>query len=242
MTTISRSRSREETAAIERRLRETGAGEPRSEPRDPERHAEALERALAHPCAHHVWRLDRLWQALGRMRASLGDHDGAIDAQRHAIDHGLSGPGPQVVIAHWHLQAGRRRQADRLLGELRERHPDETTLYHRAGLAYLEAEDHSTAMRWLTAGLGLALEQDGEEGAGAVGMADLRRHCLEALGADPDDELTQRAEALGGSGEPPAGGAAVDPPAALGADAERPEPGSRSCGHCGYEPGGASAP
>lgn len=227
MTTISRSRSRRETGAIVERLQEADRD-------DEEAYAEVLAEAVGHPCAHHVWRLDELWHELALARAALGDHDRAIQAQWTAIEHGLSTrPDPRADIADWHLQAGRRGEADRLFGRLRGEFPDDTWLYANAGLSYLEVEDHSTAMRWLTAGLQLAMEQ-GDPDRIVDRLDQLRRHCVAALGGDPADDLAGRA----GEFEPTA-------PRASPADVStggvvRQDPAGRSCEHCGYEPDAGS--
>lgn len=228
MATISRSRSRRETGAIAVRLRQT-------ERDDREAYAEVLSEAVRHPCAHHVWRLDHLWHELALARAALGDHDRAIQAQWTAIEHGLSTrPDPRADIADWHLQAGRRGGADRLFGRLRGEFPGDPWLYANAGLSYLEAEDHSTAMRWLTAGLELAMEQ-GDPDRIVDRLDQLRRHCVTALGGDPDDDLAGRAEAF----EPTAPRRA---PRDVGAgNGVREDPTGRPCEHCGYEPEPRSA-
>lgn len=73
MSPISQNQSKRQTRALDQWLTES-TGNPASA-------AKAHEAVLAHPCAHHVWPLDRLWNELADELESLGRHDDAAGAR-----------------------------------------------------------------------------------------------------------------------------------------------------------------
>ncbi|MQA13397.1 MAG: hypothetical protein GEV09_04255 [Pseudonocardiaceae bacterium] len=216
MAVITARQSADEMAALERQLSETE--------RDPTAHVGALRAALAHPCSQHGFSQPELWSELARALGGLGDYDGAVEAIEAGVEHGAwAQPHPRADVAEWHLLAGRRDQAEATYATLREQSPRNVWLYNHAGLAYADVGDHTTAVRWLTEGLQVALA-DGASERLVSQLATLRSQSMTELGADPDDELTRAAMA---GPTVPAAPRSTPPQPAL----------SAPCGHCGYDPG-----
>lgn len=192
----------------------------------------AVQRLLAHPCAHHqVW-APELWDQISQLHRRAGEFDTAIDAKRTAIREGLrSVPDPEADIAECHLLAGRRGEADRIFAVLRDRAPDDVWLYHAAGLAYANAGDHSEAERWLRDGIQVAL-RTGDPDQVVAQLADALDASLEALGADPDGALYDCVDAFLKAWQPVAKLRAVPELPELPELAEDEE---RACAHCGFD-------
>lgn len=92
------------------------------------------------------------------------------------------------------------------------------------------ASDHEAAVRWFEGGLEVAM-RDGDPERLVDQLVDLRARSLEALGRDPDDELTRRAQRFVESWEPPPREPLRVSVRTEPAPAEpRPEP----CPHCGW--------
>lgn len=120
-----------------------------------------------------------------------GDHDAAIDALQHAIEHGYdASPDPRSDIAEYHLRAGRADVAAGIWARLREEMPDDVWLYNAAGLSHQEIGAHEHAVSWFTEGLAVAMRTGDPEGLTAQ-LADLRERSLQALGR-PADALQQK--------------------------------------------------
>lgn len=222
MGVISIKQSLAETASLQRRLAETrGDAVPQ---------AEALRAALAPPCARHAFHLDELWADLAQELHNLGHWDAAIEAMEQAIVHGVRAePDPRADIAGWHLQAGRREEADALYAGLRKEFPDDVWLANNAAMAYADVGDHATALEWLTQGLQRTMA-DGDPNRLVDQLVELRRESLTALGHDPDDELTASGVAFAKSWTRPPTSVRFKP------DHLPPEPGRHPCDHCGYDP------
>ena len=187
----------------------------------------ALERLLAHPCAHHEVYAPEVFDDIHQVHRRAGAYDDAIAAKRLAIEAGCrSVPDPEADIAECHLLAGRRDEADRLFATLAERDREDAWLYNAAGFAYADAGDHREAERWLRAGVDVALATGDPDGV--VGqLLDALEASLEALGEPTDDALAERVEAFEADWEP------GRPRRPWGHDPELVE---RACAHCGYDP------
>lgn len=187
----------------------------------------ALERLLAHPCAHHEVYAPEVVDDIHQLHRRAGAYDEAIAAKRRAIEVGYrSVPDPEADIAECQLLAGRREEADRLFAALAERDPEDVWLYNAAGLAYADAGEHREAERWLRAGIDVALASGDPHGV--VGqLLDALGASLHALGEPADQGLTQRVRGFQATWEP---GRAPHP------RGEAAEPVERACAHCGYDP------
>lgn len=87
---------------------------------------DALDRLLAHPCAHHQlfdWEVLNDIHELHRQAKQWND---AIEAKRRAIEAGSrSSPNPEADIAECLVEAGRLDEAASLFALLRERDPND---------------------------------------------------------------------------------------------------------------------
>lgn len=194
--------------------------------KDKDAEVDALLACIAHPCAAHELQLTELWSELAGAYRSQGRSDEAIDAWEQAIAAGYrSVPHPRADIAELLLDAGRRAEADALFEQLRIECADDVWLYNSAGFAYAHAGDDQEAVRWLDAGIDLALATRDREAL--VGqLNDLRDRSLKALGREVNGELAARVEAF----EPP--GPRPSAPEYFGGT----EPEPRPCDHCGWDP------
>ena len=187
----------------------------------------ALLACVAHPCAAHELYLPELWSELAEAYRSQARFDKAIDAWEQGISAGYrSVPHPRANIAELLLESRRRPEADTLFASLRRECAGDVWLYNSAGFAYAHAGDDEEALRWLDAGIELALETgDPEELLGQ--LVDMRERSLEALGRDVDDDLAGRVESF----ERPPG---THRPASE--DFGGTEPERARCDHCGWGP------
>jgi tetratricopeptide (TPR) repeat protein len=180
-----------------------------------------------HPCSVHELYLPELWGEQANAYRAQRRFDEAIDAWEQAIDVGYrSVPHPRADIAETLLEADRRPEADALFETLRQECTDDVWLYNAAGFAYSHAGDDDEALRWLDAGIELALRTDDPEGLLGQ-LMEFRERSLNALGRPLDDELARRV------------GQFVRPSGARGSitgDFGGSEPPPQRCGHCGWDP------
>lgn len=187
---------------------------------------DALQACIEHPCAAHELDVLGCWEDLARLHHRHGRLDEAIEAWEQAIAGGYrSAPHPRANIAELLVECGRRDEADALYGRLRARCSDDVWLYNSAGYAYAAAGDHETALRWIDAGLDLALASGDPEQV-VDQLADMRAKSLGALGRDPADDLVARIESF----ERPAG---MHSPGRSFGEAEVE---TTRCEHCGWDP------
>src|SRR5205823_4471764 len=152
----------------------------------------ALRACLDHPCAAHELVVPELWSDLAGAYRAAGRLAEAMETWEQAIDAGYRArPHPRAEIAELLLEAGRRADADTLYADLREECTGDVWLYNSAGWAYAHTGDHEEALRWLEAGIELALATGDPEGI-VDQLVDFRRASLTAVGRDPDDELASR--------------------------------------------------
>ncbi len=184
-------------------------------------------RLLAHPCAHHQVIVYEVWDDIYSLHRRTGNYGAAIDAKRTAIDLGYrSAPDPEADIAECHLAAGRRGEADRMFAELRARTPDDVWLYNAAGVSYAEAGDHRAAARWLRDGIAVAL-RTGDPDQVVTQLLDFLDASLDALGEQPDAELTRRVDEFCQGWEP------TETTRWWGEELIEED---RACGYCGFDP------
>lgn len=197
----------------------------RAKDRDAE--IDALLACIAHPCAAHELYLPELWGELAEAYRSRARFDEAIDAWEQGIVAGYrSVPHPRANVAELLVESGRRAEADALFASLRRECAGDVWLYNSAGFAYSYAGDDEEALRWLDAGIELALETgDPEELLGQ--LVDMRERSLKALGRDVDDDLAGRVESF------------ERPPGTRRSASEHfggTEPEPARCDHCGWDP------
>jgi tetratricopeptide (TPR) repeat protein len=195
--------------------------------RDRDAEVEALRACLAHPCAPHELFVPELWEQLADAYRTQRRFDEAIEAWEQAIVAGYrSVPHPRANVADILLAAGRRAEADALFEALRQECAGDIWLYNAAGWAYSDAGDDEEALRWLEAGIELALATGDTENLLGQ-LVELRERSLESLGRDVDDDLARRAgvhERQPGRHRP------------LTEDFGGVEPELGRCDHCGWDP------
>jgi len=220
MSVISRDQSMEECDA----LMDAAVAARRAD--DLDATATALQACIDHPCAPHEFDVPGLWEELARIRHRPGRLDAAIEAWEQAIAAGYrSAPHPQANIAELLVEAGRRDEADAVYGRLRADCGEDVWLYNSAGHAYAAADDHDEALRWIDAGIEVALESGDPERI-LDQLMEMRNRSRKAAGRDVDDELAARIAAF----EPPAGAGRTSKH--YGEAEVRDEP----CAHCGWDP------
>lgn len=187
---------------------------------------DALQACIEHPCAAHELDVFGCWEDLARLHHRHGRLDAAIDTWEQAIAAGYrSAPHPRANIAELLVESGRRDEADTLYERLRAECSDDVWLYNSAGYAYAAAGDHEAAMRWIDAGLELALESGDPEQV-VDQLADMRAKSLGALGRDPADDLAARIDSF----ERPAGTHSA------GRSFGEAKLTTTRCDHCGWDP------
>ena len=190
---------------------------------DDEAAVAATEAALAHPCAAHQMQVTELWTDLAELHRQARRYDDAIAAYEAAMAAGLrSAPHPLADVATLLLEAGRRDDAAECFEQVRTLTPDDIWLANSAGDAYAMAGDHAEALRWIDAGVDLALATgDPEELLGQ--LMEMRASSLAQLGRPIDDPIAARVAAF--TPGPPEGAYRY-----YGKNVPMPE----SCDHCGW--------
>jgi tetratricopeptide (TPR) repeat protein len=174
---------------------------------DPERRVALLEAAVAAddiawdsaPPIHDVW------EELADAYATAGHPELAIRAMERAVELGWTGkPDHRVKLAEFTLLSGRVSAAESLLEAARAADPDEIWLYNAAGMMYADNALHAEAATWLARGIGVALQQGGQDDV-LEQLVELRAESLFQLGERPDalqleavDRLNARSNAPDG--------------------------------------------
>lgn len=220
MPVIARDQSVEECDA----LLDAAAAVRRSKDLDGE--VDALTACIEHPCARHELDLPELWEQLAQARYRQGRLDEAIEAWEEAIAAGYrSAPHPRANIAELLVEAGRRDEGDALYARLRAECGGDVWLYNSAGFVYARVGDHDEALRWIDAGIEVALDTGDPEQIFDQ-LTDMRESSLHVLGRDSNDELAQR---IAGFEPPP-------PRYQSGESYGEAEISDEPCGHCGWNP------
>lgn len=220
MPVISRDQSVEECDA----LLDAAAAVRRSNDLDAE--VDALLACIEHPCARHELDVPELWEQLAQVRYRQGRLEEAIEAWEEAIAAGYrSAPHPRANIAELLVEAGRRDEGGELYARLRAECRDDVWLYNSAGFIYARVGDDEEALRWIDAGIEVALDT-GDPDRILDQLTDMRQRSLDALGRDSNDELARRVAGF----EPPPRNYQV------GESYGEAEISDDPCAHCGWNP------
>lgn len=130
---------------------------------------------------------------LSRCLAGRGRYAAAAAVMERAVQAGVVSAldGRAAIAAYW-LHMGKTQEAATLFAALQEEYPESVGVYSTAGAAYQAVKRHEEALRLLTQGLRLALQQEEAEETVAE-LAHLRHRSMKHLGLT-DDQLQRAAD------------------------------------------------